>query len=134
VLLWASAKLTGLLTAEQQRAIAADILPRQQADGGFTLSNLVGSWKRKDDTPLDNASDGYATGLVAFAFEQFQAPEVRPAVKRALQWLSANQAEDGRWPASSLNKERDLASEAGLFMSDAATAYAVLALTHGPLD
>ena len=134
VLLWASTRLSGLLTAEQQRAIVADILPRQQADGGFTLSNLVGSWKRKDDTSLDSASDGYATGLVAFALEQFQAPEVRPALKRALQWLNANQAEDGRWPASSLNKKRDLASEAGLFMSDAATAYAVLALTHGPAD
>src|SRR5215469_17092917 len=102
VLLWASAKLTGLLTAEQQRAIAADILPRQQANGGFTLSNLVGSWKRKDDTPLDSTSDGYATGLVAFALEQFQAPEVRPALKGALQWLNANQAEDGRWTRASL--------------------------------
>jgi hypothetical protein len=95
------------------------------------MSTLVGSWKRKDDTPLETASDGYATGLIAFTLEQFQAPETRPALKRAFQWLSTNQVDDGRWPASSLNKRRDLASEAGLFMSDAATAYAVLALAHG---
>jgi hypothetical protein len=80
---------------------------------------------------MDLESDGYATGLITFALEQLNVPETRPASQRALQWLSANQTQDGRWPAQSLNKHRELSSEAGLFMSDAATAYAVLALTHG---
>jgi squalene-hopene/tetraprenyl-beta-curcumene cyclase len=131
-LLWASAKLTGLLTPAQQGAIAAEILARQQPDGGFSMSSLVGSWKRKDDSPLDAASDGYATGLIAFALEQLNTSETQRGMQRALKWLRTNQRSDGRWPASSLNKRRELSSEAGLFMSDAATAYAVLALTNAP--
>jgi squalene-hopene/tetraprenyl-beta-curcumene cyclase len=128
VLLWASAKLPGLLTAEQQKTIVEQTVAKQQADGGFSMSALVGPWKRRDNTPLDAQADGYATGLVAVALEQTGSPEVQPALKRALAWLAHNQAPDGRWPASSLNKQRELESDAGRFMSDAATAYAVLAL------
>jgi squalene-hopene/tetraprenyl-beta-curcumene cyclase len=132
-LLWASAKLKGLLTEPQQNAIVDEILARQRQDGGFSTASLVGSWKRKDNTPLDAASDGYATGLITFALEQLNAPQTLPQLKRALGWLNANQNKaDGRWPASSLNKQRELSSDAGLFMSDAATSYAVLALANAP--
>jgi squalene-hopene/tetraprenyl-beta-curcumene cyclase len=130
-LLWASAKLPDLLTAAQQKTIIDETLAKQREDGGFSLSTLVGSWKRKDNTPLDSASDGYATGLIAFTFEQLNSPQTQPSLKRAITWLGRNQnAADGRWPASSLNKERPLDSDAGRFMSDAATAYAVLALEN----
>lgn len=129
VLLWASAKLPGLLTPAEQRTIVEELLAKQRDDGGFSMSTLVGNWKRRDNTPFDANSDGYATGLIALALMDVGAPEDRPALKRSLAWLASNQnAADGRWPASSLNKRRELSSDAGRFMSDAATAYAVMAL------
>ena len=134
VLLWASAKLNGLLTHDQQDKIIERTLAAQREDGGFSMSQLVGAWKRHDDTPLESSSDGYATGLIAFALEQIEAPQARAPLKRALAWLSRNQIEsDGRWPAVSLNNNRAVMSDTGLFMSDAATAYAVLALTNAPV-
>jgi squalene-hopene/tetraprenyl-beta-curcumene cyclase len=129
VLLWASAKVPGLLTPEQAKSIVEDALKRQQPDGGFSLSAFVGDWKRHDNTPLETKSDGVATGLVAFALEQTGAPRDQPELKRALAWLARNQDQtEGRWLAYSLNKKMDLAADTGHFMSDAATAYAVLAL------
>lgn len=129
VLLWASTKLKGLLTPEQQTRIVNDVLAKQSEDGGFSLAALIGNWKRRDNTPLASESDGYATGLIAFALEQVDAPQTHVPLQRALAWLNRNQQPDGRWAAWSLNKERSLESDAGRFMSDAATAYAVLALT-----
>ncbi len=131
VLLWASARIPGLLSEAQQKLIIEQTLAKQQPDGGFSTSLMVGSWKRRDNTPLDTRSDGYATGLTAFALEQTGAPQAEDSLKRALNWLAHNQNQDGRWAAFSLNKQRELDSDAGRFMSDAATAYAVLALGIG---
>jgi squalene-hopene/tetraprenyl-beta-curcumene cyclase len=129
MLLWASAKIPGLLTPAQQKAIMDEALAKQQADGGFSLSAFVGGWARHDKTPLETKSDGYATGLVVYALEQTGMPRDQPQLKRGLTWLTQNQDKtEGRWLAYSLNKQRDLASDVGKFMSDAATAYAVLAL------
>ncbi len=133
VLLWASAKVGGLLTAEQQGKIVGETLALQRPDGGFNMASMIPGWKRHDNTPVDLASDGYATGLVAYALEQLGSAEAAPGLKRALAWLGQNQIEaDGRWPGVSLNNNRAVLSDTGLFMSDAATAYAVLALTHAP--
>lgn len=129
MLVWASTKVPGLLTLEQQKAVIEEALSKQREDGGFCLSAFVGAWKRKDGTPLETRSDGYATGLVAFVLQEAGLTRDQPQLKRALAWLSLNQDKtDGRWLAFSLNKQHDLTSETGRFMSDAATAYAVLAL------
>jgi squalene-hopene/tetraprenyl-beta-curcumene cyclase len=131
VLLWASARIPGLLTEAQQKLVVDQTLAKQQAGGGFSTSSMVGSWKRRDNTPLDTRSDGYATGLVAFALEQAGVPQTQQPLNAAVSWLAHNQIrDDGRWAASSLNKQRELDSDAGRFMSDAATAYAVLALEN----
>ena len=129
MLLWASTTAPALLTRGQQQAIVDALVAAQQADGGWSTASL-GSWKRNDGTPLDTRTDGYATGLVTFALESAADPRAQAPVARGLAWLVAHQdPATGVWSASSLNKQRDPASDAGRFMSDAATAYAVLALT-----
>jgi hypothetical protein len=132
-LLWASIKLKGLLTPDQQTKIVRETVAFQREDGGFSMAAMIPGWKRHDNTPIDPSSDGYATGLVAFTFEQLGSTDAQPQLKRALAWLNKSQIDaDGRWPAVSLNNSRPVLSDTGLFMSDAATAYAVLALTHAP--
>ncbi len=59
-------------------------------------------------------------------------PRDQPQLKRALTWLTQTNMPEGRWLSYSLNKQRDLATDVGKFMSDAATAYAVLALSYTP--
>ena len=142
-LLWASATWAGgageaggaggpIVTPDEQRAIVDDLLRVQQDDGGWSMASL-GSWKRVDNTPNDIHSDGYATGLVAYVLQAAGDPRAKAQVTRALAWLGTHQdPASGAWFATSLNKQRDPASDAGRFMNDAATAYAVMALTKAP--
>ncbi|PYV66415.1 MAG: hypothetical protein DMG97_29670, partial [Acidobacteria bacterium] len=116
-----------------QKAIIAEVLGKQQPDGGWSLSSLAGGWKRNDGTPQEVKSDGYATGLIAFALQQAGVPRENPQQKLALAWLAGNQNKTGGfWLAYSLNKNEahHLTPSTALFMNDAATAYAVLALTE----
>lgn len=129
-LLWASTKIPGLLDKASQSAIVKELLSKQREDGGWSASSLVvANWKRRDSTPLDTVSDGYGTGLVSFVLEQAGLSSTESHVKSARAWLCKNQdASVGLWPATSLNKKRDPATDAARFMSDAGTAYSVLAL------
>ena len=141
VLLWASAKLPGLMTAKQQASITDELMSRQQSDGGWSLSSLAWTWRvsstrwlaklwiRSEAAPVESKSDGYATGLIAYALEQYGMHRDNAHLARALDWLRHSQIQtEGRWPGYSLNHAHEQ-SPTGLFMSDAATAYAVLALT-----
>jgi squalene-hopene/tetraprenyl-beta-curcumene cyclase len=135
-LLWAAAKVPGILNAEQQQSIVGEIFGKQQADGGWSASSLVGTWKRKDRTPLVTSSDGYATGLVTYVLQQAGVSCNNVHASAGLLWLARNQTWwNGDWKAYSLNKRRlnPFANPAG-FMDDAATAYAVLALTQANLQ
>jgi squalene-hopene/tetraprenyl-beta-curcumene cyclase len=130
MVLWASSKLPGLLTPAQRQAIIESAVAKQHKDGGWSMSDL-GTWKRSDSTPLETASDGYATGLVALALQTGGLQRDDVHVSRAIEWLVQHQdPATGMWTANSLNKQRDPSSDIGKFMSDAATSYAVLALVE----
>jgi squalene-hopene/tetraprenyl-beta-curcumene cyclase len=129
--LWASARMPGLLTRAQREALLKDIASHQQQDGGWTTATL-GPWKRKDGTPLDAASDGYATALVVYAMYEVGIPAENNLIRTGRRWLVNNQAADGHWNAVSLNKQREASADPAKFMSDAATAYAALALSSIP--
>ena len=126
--LWAAGALPDLLESTPRKKIIDDIAGLQRDDGGWSLSSL-GAWERRDGTPVGTASDGYATGLVTLALQRAGLARDHEAVAGGLAWLAGNQDPEGSWPASSLNREHDPASDRGRFMRDAATAYAVLALT-----
>ena len=130
MILWASSKIPDVLTPEQRQRILGELAAKQQGDGGWATASLVGDWKRADATPLSTATDGYATGLVTFVLEQAGVPSSEPEIVRGRGWLVQHQDRaTGQWTAVSVNKQRDPASDIGKFMSDAATAYAVLALS-----
>jgi squalene-hopene/tetraprenyl-beta-curcumene cyclase len=133
VALWASGKLPQLLTADQRASIVEEILAKQREDGGWSEASLVlKDWKRKDGTAMDDASDGYGTGLMVVALRESGVTSAQPRIAKGIAWLEHNQDAGGAWLATSMNKKRDPASDAGRFMSDAATAYAVLALGSPP--
>lgn len=118
--------LSGLLPRMQRIALLAQIESLQHADGGWSLSDL-GAWHRRDKTPLVTDSDGFATGLVTLTLEENHLRNEH--VARGLAWIETHQDKaTGAWQAWSVNKDRDPKSNVGQFMSDAATAYAVLAL------
>jgi squalene-hopene/tetraprenyl-beta-curcumene cyclase len=149
--LLASTRLTGSVTNAQREALVADLEHRQRSDGGWSLQTL-GPWKWSKPAPpfrgpgavdddLLASSDGYATGLIVHALREAGVGVDRPVVSRGLQWLRTHQQDVGSgeeqrraWRAHSLNFDREHGGEKGepfrrMFMSDAATALAVLALT-----
>jgi squalene-hopene/tetraprenyl-beta-curcumene cyclase len=142
-LLWASTKLPGLITSQQKQAIIDEMQAKQQSDGGWSLSSvaltwrdlnlesLFGKWKRDDGTPQEVRSDALATGFILFALEEAGASRSKVQMKRGLDWLVQHQDRtDGSWTAYSLNKRRVPSSNVGRFMTDAATAFTVLALSE----
>jgi squalene-hopene/tetraprenyl-beta-curcumene cyclase len=141
VLLWASSKVHGLVDSRRQESIIQEIISAQQSDGGWQLSYLAwpSGWSmdsvirrrlRSDWTRQDSESDGYATALVTFVLQEAGRSAQDTTVQRGLAWLASNQnATDGSWPSVSLTRRRSPSSNVGQFMKDAATAYAVLALT-----
>jgi squalene-hopene/tetraprenyl-beta-curcumene cyclase len=123
MLLWASTRLDGVITAERRGSAISRLRAVQRPDGGWSLPSL-GPWKRRDGTPNDAQapSDGYATGLAVFVLRQAGIGATDPAIRRGVDWLLSNQRVSGRWFTRSLNNDK------AHYMTHAGTAFAVLAL------
>jgi squalene-hopene/tetraprenyl-beta-curcumene cyclase len=148
--LLASATLADVLSSAQRDALIAELGQRQQTDGGWSLQ-AMGPWRwsateppfKPQGTPdpaLLAQSDGFATGLIVYTLLRNGQRADRPVVSAGLRWLKTHQQEihvdDHQWTAwraYSLNADREHGGPGGdtwrrLFMSDAATAFSVLAL------
>ncbi len=127
-LLWATATPPSALLEGARSALIAEVLAKQQPDGGWTLAS-VGPWTPHPDAPPVSGSDAYATAFTAFALGKAGVAPSHPGLARALSWLKAHQdPSTGAWAAVSMNKRRPAGSMEALFMQDAATAFAALAL------
>lgn len=123
-LLWASVKLDGLLSTEEQQAAIKELVALQRSDGGWSMESLGKDWvgQRGEKANPDAPSDGYGTGLVVFVLRQAGVPTSNDSIQRGKAWLTANQRVSGRWFTRSLNGVKEH------FISDTATAFAILAL------
>jgi squalene-hopene/tetraprenyl-beta-curcumene cyclase len=132
-MLWAGARMDGLLTQEEKDQTIAQILAKQQASGGWSLASL-GDFAHGDVKTQVKTPDGYATGLILHGLQLAGLSKENPQISKGLSWLRSNQDPTGAWRAMSVNKNRAPEStdpakaHVGKFMWDAATGYAVLAL------
>jgi squalene-hopene/tetraprenyl-beta-curcumene cyclase len=127
--LWAASKLDGVLTPEERKQVISQLLAKQRDDGGWSLPSL-GNFVRSDGMAQATSSDAYATGVILHILQTAGVAKDDPKVAKGLSWLRAHQADTGEWLGVSVNKMRDPSTHIGKFMSDAATAYAILALGH----
>jgi squalene-hopene/tetraprenyl-beta-curcumene cyclase len=122
MLLWASQRVDGLMTAAEREAAVRELRKVQHADGGWGLAGL-GEWKRKDGSANDPApSDGYGTGFVVYVLRQAGVPADDGQVRCGVEWLRTNQRESGRWFTRSMNTDR------AHYITHAGTSFALLAL------
>jgi hypothetical protein len=132
-LLWTSAQNAGALPVAARKAIVAETLGKQNSDGGWTLTS-IGPWKEHAGAPASEGSNAYATAIATLALSK-ALPRSDAALGKAMRWLETHQdREGGYWDAMSMNKKYPAGSMESLFMRDAATAFAVLALTGGERD
>jgi len=150
--LLAAGQLDGVLSGTQRDAVVRALKERQRPDGGWSMADL-GAWHwDKTEAPFSSpgttdasllaTSDGYATGLVVYALRRGHVPASDASVVNARAWLTSHQQTGtvtdpawAPWRAHSLNFDREHGGPKGeawrrMFMSDLATAFAVLGLSE----
>lgn len=117
-----SASLDDLLSAQQKRVVADALVRAASSDGGY-------SWSGLRVVPARDArgasSDALPTAIAALALRASPSDSTEQAATKAKEWLAGRQAADGSFPSRSPNRDRPFSH---LVMTDAATAYAALAL------
>jgi squalene-hopene/tetraprenyl-beta-curcumene cyclase len=133
LLLWASARMPGLLDKTQQHALVEMIWKHQQSDGGFSIRTFAApeAWGRgnradklRGEPDFQHPpSDGHMTGTALVALREAGVPASDPRVQHAVQWLLKNQRVSGRWWTRSLN------TDSRHFITYSGTAFPLLALS-----
>ncbi|MBJ81342.1 MAG: hypothetical protein CL462_00400 [Acidimicrobiaceae bacterium] len=115
VLLWASAKLPGILDDTEKAKIIKMIGRQQQPDGGWSIRTFAhpeqwGNGNRAEKLRAEKEfesppSDGHQTGLSLIALSESGVSARDPKIRKGVQWLLRNQRESGRWWTRSLNTD-----------------------------
>ena len=134
LLLWASIRLPGVLTAERQKELVDLVLSKQQADGGWSIRSFGapeewGAGNRAEKLRAEPEfaappSDGHQTGLAIVVLRESGVPANDPRIQRGVSWLKGNQRASGRWWTRSLN------TDTWHFITYSGTALPLLALSH----
>jgi squalene-hopene/tetraprenyl-beta-curcumene cyclase len=133
LLLWAAARLPGLLDAATKQKLVEMVSKKQRADGGWSIRSFGepeqwGRWNRAEKLRAepelaDPPSDGHQTGLALIVLRESGVPASDPRIQAGVRWLLGNQRVSGRWWTRSLNTEK------WHFITYSGTAFPLLALS-----
>jgi squalene-hopene/tetraprenyl-beta-curcumene cyclase len=133
LLLWAAARLPGLLEAGARQQLVDMVWKKQRSDGGWSIRSFGepeqwGRGNRAEKLRLepeleDPPSDGHQTGLALIVLRESGVAANDPRIQAGVKWLLANQRESGRWWTRSLNTEK------WHFITYSGTAFPLLALS-----
>ncbi|MDG2409224.1 MAG: hypothetical protein P8M53_09485 [Pirellulales bacterium] len=132
LLLWAAARMPGLVDQTEKKKLIQMLLAHQQSDGGWSIRTMAEpeAWGRGNraekirseprfDTP---ESDGHMTGLAMIVLREAGVGADAIPMKRGLSWLTSNQRQSGRWWTRSLN------TDGAHYITYSGTAFPLLAL------
>ncbi|MEI6873487.1 MAG: prenyltransferase/squalene oxidase repeat-containing protein [Verrucomicrobiota bacterium] len=117
----ANSAIGGILNDEARAGLIEAVFAKQHEDGGWSMPDMA-PWQRKDKKLLDPTStDGYATGLSAYAIVRGGVLPTEPRLQKAIAWIKTHQRESGGWFTQSPFARDKLASNTG-------TSFAIQAL------
>ncbi|MBS0205214.1 MAG: hypothetical protein JSS49_20105 [Planctomycetes bacterium] len=133
LLLWAAARMPGLLDDKQKSELIAMVWKHQRDDGGWSIRTFAApeAWGKGNRAGRLNAepdrdnpsSDGHQTGLAVIVLRESGIPASDPRLQKAIGWIKSNQRVSGRWWTKSLN------TDSWHFITYSGTAFPILALS-----